>query len=80
MELIVNGHKTYCYSGGKPFDAAQPNVVFIHGVLHDHSAWILQSRYLANLPASRKRRTSSPRCSMPPICRAPRWSAIAGAR
>ena len=48
MELIVNGHKTYCYSGGKPFDAAQPNVVFIHGVLHDHSAWILQSRYLAN--------------------------------
>jgi len=48
MELIVNGHKTYCYSGGKPFDAAQPTVVFIHGVLHDHSVWILQSRYLAN--------------------------------
>jgi pimeloyl-ACP methyl ester carboxylesterase len=22
--------------------------VFIHGVLHDHSVWILQSRYLAN--------------------------------
>lgn len=48
MELIVNGAKTYCYSGGKAFDAAQPSVVFIHGVLHDHSVWILQSRYLAN--------------------------------
>lgn len=48
MELSVNGHKTYCYSGGKPFDAAQPTVVFIHGVLHDHSVWILQSRYLAH--------------------------------
>ncbi|MHB1199476.1 MAG: alpha/beta fold hydrolase [Polaromonas sp.] len=48
MELIVNGHKTYCYSGGKPFDAAQPTVVFLHGVLHDHSVWILQSRYLAH--------------------------------
>jgi pimeloyl-ACP methyl ester carboxylesterase len=48
MELIVNGAKTYCYTGGKPFDAAQPTVVFIHGVLNDHSVWILQSRYLAH--------------------------------
>ncbi len=48
MELIVNDAKTYCYTGGKPFDAAQPTVVFIHGVLNDHSVWILQSRYLAH--------------------------------
>jgi pimeloyl-ACP methyl ester carboxylesterase len=48
MELIVNGAKTYCYTGGKPFDAAKPTVVFIHGVLNDHSVWILQSRYLAH--------------------------------
>lgn len=48
MELTVNGAKTYCYSGGKAFDAAKPTVVFIHGVLSDHSVWILQSRYLAN--------------------------------
>ena len=48
MELLVNGHSTYCYTGGKPFDAAQPTVVFIHGVLNDHSVWILQSRYLAH--------------------------------
>ncbi|AOS78689.1 MULTISPECIES: alpha/beta fold hydrolase [Hydrogenophaga] len=48
MELTVNGAKTYCYTGGKPFDAAKPTVVFIHGVLNDHSVWILQSRYLAH--------------------------------
>jgi pimeloyl-ACP methyl ester carboxylesterase len=41
-------HTTYCYTGGKAFDAAKPTVVFIHGVLNDHSVWILQSRYLAN--------------------------------
>lgn len=48
MELIVNGAKTYCYTGGKAFDAAKPTVIFIHGVLNDHSVWILQTRYLAN--------------------------------
>lgn len=48
MELIVNGHKTYCYTGGKTFDAAKPTVVFIHGVLNDHSIWILQTRYFAH--------------------------------
>ena len=48
MYLTVNGHQTYCYTGGKAFDAAKPSIVFIHGVLHDHSVWILQSRYLAN--------------------------------
>ena len=48
MYLSVNGHNTYCYTGGKPFDAGQPTVVFLHGVLNDHSVWILQSRYLAN--------------------------------
>ena len=48
MLLNVNGFTTYCYTGGKTFDAAKPTVVFIHGVLNDHSVWILQSRYLAN--------------------------------
>ena len=48
MFLTVHGHPTYCYTGGKPFDAAKPSVVFIHGVLNDHSVWILQSRYLAH--------------------------------
>ena len=48
MELSVNGARTYCYTGGKPFNVAQPTVVFIHGVLNDHSVWGLQSRYLAH--------------------------------
>ena len=48
MELVVNGANTYCYTGGKAFDPAKPTVVFIHGVLNDHSVWILQTRYMAN--------------------------------
>ena len=48
MKLQVNNASTYCYTGGKAFDAAKPTVVMIHGVLNDHSVWILQSRYLAN--------------------------------
>lgn len=48
MYLPVNHHKTYCYTAGKSFDPAKPSVVFIHGVLNDHSVWALQSRYMAN--------------------------------
>lgn len=48
MELLVNGHTTYCYTGGKERDPDKPTVVFIHGVLNDHSVWILQSRWFAN--------------------------------
>ena len=40
--------RLYAYTGGKPFDAARPTVVFVHGAQHDHSVWILQSRYLAH--------------------------------
>jgi pimeloyl-ACP methyl ester carboxylesterase len=48
MNLSVHGASTYCYTGGKPFNPQQPTIVFIHGVLNDHSVWILQSRYLAH--------------------------------
>ena len=48
MYLTVLGNPTYGYTGGKAFDAAKPTVVFIHGVLNDHSVWILQTRYLAH--------------------------------
>ncbi len=48
MYLTVNNAATYCYTGGKAFDAAKPTIVFIHGALNDHSVWILQSRYLAH--------------------------------
>src|ERR1700709_1024037 len=48
MELNVNGARTFCYPGGKTFDAAKPTVVFLHGVLNDHSVWILQTRWFAH--------------------------------
>ena len=41
-------YETYAYTGGKPFDTNKPTLIFIHGVLNDHSVWILQTRYLAH--------------------------------
>src|SRR5574343_133465 len=38
----------YAYTGGTAWRAGHPTIVFIHGVLNDHSVWILQSRYLAH--------------------------------
>jgi pimeloyl-ACP methyl ester carboxylesterase len=48
MWIEVQGRRAYAYTGGKPFDAALPVVVFVHGAQNDHSVWILQSRYLAH--------------------------------
>ena len=48
MKLLVNGHAAYAYTGGKDFDASLPCVVFIHGALHDHSAWTLLARWCAH--------------------------------
>jgi pimeloyl-ACP methyl ester carboxylesterase len=41
-------YEAYAYTGGKAFEASKPTLVFIHGVLNDHSVWILQTRYLAH--------------------------------
>ncbi len=38
----------FAYTGGRAFDASRPGVVFLHGAQHDHSVWILQSRWLAH--------------------------------
>ena len=48
MNVELNGHAAYAYTGGKPFDPKLPGVTFVHGALHDHSVWALQSRYLAH--------------------------------
>ena len=48
MYIDVNGHRSYAYTGGKDFNPTQPTVVLVHGVLCDHSVWLLQSRYLAH--------------------------------
>ncbi|MGQ0577716.1 MAG: alpha/beta fold hydrolase [Betaproteobacteria bacterium] len=47
MYLKVDNKKVYAYTANRPFDAAKPTVVFIHGAAHDHSVWTLQSRYFA---------------------------------
>jgi len=48
MYIQLPTHPLYAYTGGKPFNPKQPTALFIHGVLNDHSVWILQSRYLAH--------------------------------
>ncbi len=48
MELIVQGRKAYAYTGGKPFDARLPCVVFVHGAMNDHSVWNLLARWFAH--------------------------------
>jgi pimeloyl-ACP methyl ester carboxylesterase len=48
MKLEVQGRAAFVYTGGKPLDPALPAVVFIHGAMHDHSVWGLQSRSLAH--------------------------------
>ncbi|NJS37189.1 MAG: alpha/beta hydrolase [Brachymonas sp.] len=48
MKITVQNTSIYAYTGGKPFDPTKPTLMFIHGVLNDHSVWILQTRYLAH--------------------------------
>ncbi len=48
MLLDVDGRSVCAYTGGRTFDAAQPNIVFVHGACNDHSVWALQSRYFAH--------------------------------
>ena len=48
MELMVQGQRAYAYTGGKPFDATLPCVVFVHGALNDHSVWTLLARWCAH--------------------------------
>jgi pimeloyl-ACP methyl ester carboxylesterase len=48
MQFDVDGRSAYAYTGGKPFDPARPVIALIHGAQHDHSVWILQSRWLAH--------------------------------
>ena len=52
MRLVVDTpggrREAYAYTGGKPFDASLPAVVFVHGAMHDHSVWTLLARWFAN--------------------------------
>ena len=48
MKLTVQGREAYAYTGGKPFDAALPCVIFIHGAVNDHTVWTLLARWFAH--------------------------------
>ena len=48
MIIDTPGRKLYAYTGGRTFDPSLPTVVFVHGGQHDHSVWILQSRFFAH--------------------------------
>jgi pimeloyl-ACP methyl ester carboxylesterase len=48
MQFIVQGYPAYAYTGGRPFEARSPAIVFIHGAAFDHSVWQWQSRYFAH--------------------------------
>ena len=48
MKLIVQGKAAFAYTGGKAFDPALPCIAFVHGALHDHSAWTLLARWFAH--------------------------------
>jgi len=48
MNFLVEQQPAYAYTGGKPFDAAKPSIVFIHGAANDHSVWTFQARYFAH--------------------------------
>lgn len=47
MLIQVDARNVFYYHANRPFVAAQPNIVFVHGASHDHSVWALQSRYFA---------------------------------
>ncbi len=48
MKPQVQGHETYCYTGGKAFDASLPCVVFVHGAMNDHGNFTLLARWFAH--------------------------------
>jgi pimeloyl-ACP methyl ester carboxylesterase len=47
MQFDVAGRSVYAYTGSRPFVAAQPTVLFVHGAANDHGVFALQSRYFA---------------------------------
>ncbi len=47
MELQVDTHSTYVYTGTRPLDPSKRSWLFVHGAGMDHSVWVLQSRYFA---------------------------------
>ncbi|MDH4109354.1 MAG: alpha/beta hydrolase [Gammaproteobacteria bacterium] len=47
MYFELAGKRAFASTGGKPFDASKPTVMFIHGSALDHTFWGLHSRFFA---------------------------------
>lgn len=48
MDIQVDGRRVFAATGGRPFDPAVAPVVLLHGAGMDHTAWGLQTRWLAH--------------------------------
>jgi pimeloyl-ACP methyl ester carboxylesterase len=48
MKFTVDGREAFATTGGTPFDAAKPAIVFLHGAGFDRTAWRLQTRWFAH--------------------------------
>jgi pimeloyl-ACP methyl ester carboxylesterase len=48
MRISVDGSDVYAATGGRPFDAKLPCVVFLHGAGLDHTVWVLLARWFAH--------------------------------
>ncbi|SLN74283.1 alpha/beta fold hydrolase [Oceanibacterium hippocampi] len=48
MEFKAGGRRLFAATGGQAFEPSRPTMLFIHGAAMDHSAWALQSRFIAH--------------------------------
>ncbi len=48
MKLTVQDTSIFATTGGRPFDASLPVLLFLHGAGMDHTVWALQTRYFAH--------------------------------
>ena len=47
MEFQVDGRTAFATTGGKPFDPAQPAMIYVHGASFNGTVWKLMTRYFA---------------------------------
>src|SRR5262249_19871001 len=40
--------RTFAATGGRPFDASRPTILFLHGAGMDHTVWAMQARTFAH--------------------------------
>jgi len=48
VDFAIDGKRVIAATGGRPFDATTPAVLFINGAGMDHTVWALQTRYFAH--------------------------------